>query len=73
MTRRQRETLTVANYWRRGYRIAENTVANPGFYWRPDDDLSWTPIRTFPTRGLAEADLRRHLAECDKWESDYED
>ena len=61
--------LTLQNYWMRGYRIERNTVANPGYYWRPDDRLSWTPIHVFATRAEALRDLRRHLAECAKWES----
>lgn len=58
-------TLTVSNYWMRGYRIAKNEFAQPGYYWRPDDRLSWSPLRVFPTPEEAEADLRRHLAEYD--------
>jgi hypothetical protein len=55
--------LTRADQWMRGYRIARNLYANKGFYWRPDDNLSWCPMRVFKTQSEARADLRLHLAQ----------
>jgi hypothetical protein len=46
------------------YRIAQNLYANKGFYWRPDDDLSWCPADVFATESEARADLKRYLAEA---------
>ena len=46
------------------YRIAQNLYANKGFYWRPDDSFSWSPLKVFATEAEARADLKRYLAEA---------
>lgn len=42
-----------------GFIIAENHVVNVGFYWRPDDGLSFSPSKVFPTA----AEAWRHCCE----------
>lgn len=33
----------------RGFRLAQNTVVNVGYYWRPNDNMNWSPTQVFGT------------------------
>lgn len=58
--------LTRENHWMRGYRIDRNLHFNKGYYWRPDDQFSWSPLRVFKTPAEARANLRLHLAQAEE-------
>lgn len=49
-------TADIAGAWpahRAGYRIGQNMHANIGFFVRPDDNRSYSPIAVYPTAGAA--------------------
>jgi len=58
MTAPDYEAIAIAA----GYRVAENKVANVGFYWRPNDDLNFSPAAVFPT----EPEAWRHCCEINR-------
>jgi hypothetical protein len=51
-------------YWKvpYGYRLARNVTVNHGWYWRPDDQRSFSPQNVFPTKQEAIEDLYEYLA-----------
>jgi hypothetical protein len=45
-----------------GYRLAQNVTVNKGWYWRPDDERSFSPQKVFEHKFDAIEDLYAYLA-----------